>query len=58
MKQKLKKCKGFQDSMDNPCLTCKRHLINEPECLIKEFVIDPDNGKKYCNHYISIYKLK
>ena len=49
MKRKIKKCKGLSKGV---CIICKRQDDKEPEALVKDFAIDPDNGRETCNHFI------
>jgi len=50
-KQLIKQCKGFEK--ENCCYLCIRQNDDCKERLVRKLAIDPDNGRRYCNYYIT-----
>jgi hypothetical protein len=47
--ENIKMCKGFDEFI---CYCCQRCDDSEIERLVSKLSIDPDNGRKYCNHHL------
>lgn len=50
MNTNLKQCSAFDEFC---CYTCKRFNVNSKKRLVKKLAVDPDDGTKYCNHWIN-----